>query len=95
MSQVLTLVALGALVIALILLFLYYRQESKETGTPVRPPLPGRYFITILVTATLLGMAVTEWQGVCSLSPWGFAAGVVLGLAAEVIAWRYSRPGGS
>jgi len=95
MSQVLTLVALGALVIALSLLFLYYRWESKETGPSVRPRLPGRYFITILVVVTLLGMAVTEWQGVCSLSPWGFVAGVVLGLAAEVVAWRYSRPGGS
>jgi len=89
MSQTLTVIALAALVIALLLLLAYFRAEARgiaETGG--RRPIPGKYFIAILLVCTLLGMAVTEWQGVCSLSPWGFVAGIILGVAAEYGAYR-------
>jgi len=100
MSQTLTIIALAALIVALLLLLAYFRAEARgiaENGD--RRPIPGKYFIAVLLICTLSGMAVTEWQGVCSLSPWGFVAGIILGAAAEYGAYRRSagkdadRPG--
>ena len=94
MSQTTTLIAAGILVIALVILVLYYRAESREAASaPGRRPLPGRYFIAILISVTLLGMIITELRGTCYLSPWGFVTGLVLGLAAEAIAYLRSRHG--
>jgi len=92
MSQTLTIIALAALGFALLTLFLYFRLAARETAERRdRRPVPGIYFIPVLVTCTFFGMAVTEWQGVCGLSPWGFVAGIVLGLAAEFVAYRRSE----
>jgi len=82
MSQEYTLIAFAALIVALFLLVLYYHAESRSEPS-FRRHLPGRYFIPILVGVTLAGMAITESQGVCSLSPWGFIIGMALGLSAE------------
>jgi hypothetical protein len=50
MSQTYTFIALGALFVTLILLVLYYRAEARETGAAGdRRPLPGKYFIVILL----------------------------------------------
>lgn len=84
MSQTLTFVALTALIIVLLLLFLYFRAENREiAANGERIPIPGRFFIPILIGCTFLGMAITEWQGMCGLSPWGFISGIILGSAAE------------
>lgn len=92
MSQTYTFIALGALIIALILLLLYYRAETRETAdAPTRRPLPGKFFIIILIACTFLGMAITESQGVCRLSPWGFIAGLILGTAAEIAVFLHSK----
>ena len=91
MSQTYTFIALGALIVALILLVLYYRAEARETRpTGDRRLLPGKFFIGILLACTFLGMAITESQGVCWLSPWGFIAGIILGAAAEIAAYLNS-----
>ena len=56
MSQTYTFIALGALIIALILLLLYYRAETRETAdAPTRRPLPGKFFIIILIACTVSG----------------------------------------
>jgi hypothetical protein len=92
MSQAYTFLALGALFVALILLFLYYQKEARETGPAgIRRPLPGKFFIAILIACTFIGIAVTEWQGVCRLSPWGFIAGIILGTAAEIVVYLHSK----
>jgi hypothetical protein len=92
MSQVLTVIALSAFVIAGVLLLLYFRTEAREiAGTQNRRPIPGKYFILVLVACTLSGMAVTEWQGICSLSPWGFVTGIILGSAAELLAYLHRK----
>ena len=86
MSQNLTIAALIALALALLLLILYFRAEARDIARdPGRHPIPGKYFITILLLCTVLGMIITEWQGICSLSSWGFVTGVLFGLAAEII----------
>ncbi|WP_292423293.1 hypothetical protein [Methanoregula sp.] len=91
MSQTYTFIALGALIIALILLVLYYRAETREAGAiGDRRPLPGKYFVVILLACTFLGMAITESQGVCWLSPWGFIAGIIFGAAAEIAVYLNS-----
>ena len=85
MSQTYTFIALGALIVALILLLLYYWAEARETGPAgSRQPLPGKWFIAILLACTFLGMAIAEGRGTCWLSPWGFVAGIILGSAAEI-----------
>jgi hypothetical protein len=92
MSQTYTFIALGALLLALILLFLYYRAEVSEAGHPLaRRPFPGKFFITILIACTFIGMAITEWQGVCRLSPGGFIAGIILGTAAGIVVHLHSK----
>jgi hypothetical protein len=92
MSQTLTIIALAALIIAILLLFVYFKAESAGIAkNSNRRPIPGKYFILILITCTFLGMAITEWQGVCSLSPWGFITGILLGLAAETMAYLHSK----
>ena len=92
LSQTYTLIALAALIVAFILLLLYYRAEARETSlTRTRRPLPGKFFIGILIACTFTGMAITEWQGVCSLSPWGFIAGIILGTAAEIVVYLRRR----
>ena len=92
MSQVLTVIALSAFVIAGVLLLLYFRTEARDiAGNYDRRPIPGKYFILVLIACTLSGMAVTEWRGVCSLSPWGFVTGIILGTAAELFAYLYRK----
>ena len=72
MSQTYTFIALGALIVPLILLVLYYRAEVRESGPAGnRQPLPGKRFIVILLACTFIGMAITEWRGMCRLSSWG------------------------
>lgn len=88
MSQTYTYIALGALIVALVLLVIYYRAEARETGpSGNRQPLPGKFFIVTLMACTFLGMAIAESQGACRLSPWGFIAGIFLGTAAEIAAY--------
>ncbi len=95
MSQTLTIIALAALAFALLALFLYFRVEARETEkNRDRRYIPGIFFIPILITCTFFGMAITEWQGVCSLSPWGFIAGIIIGMAAEYVAYRRSSENG-
>jgi F0F1-type ATP synthase assembly protein I len=36
-------------------------------------------------------MAITEWQGACGISPWGFIIGIILGAAAELVAYRQRK----
>ncbi|HVP96935.1 hypothetical protein [Methanoregula sp.] len=92
MSQIFTFIALCGLALAALFLLLYFRQEDRDVaGGTGRQPLPGRLFIPILVACTLLGMAITEWQGVCHLSPWGFVTGIILGAAAELAAYRHRK----
>jgi len=87
MSQAATILALGSLAFALILLLLYFREEAREIARDsTRKPLPGKIFLMVLMACTFLGMAVTDWQGACSLSPWGFVAGLVVGATAEIAA---------
>jgi O-antigen ligase len=94
MSPSLTIPALAALVIALLLLLVYFRMEAREiVRNPDRHPLFGRYFIAILLICTFSGMAITEWLGVCSLSPWGFITGLLLGSAADFAAYRNRKRG--
>jgi hypothetical protein len=89
MSQTLTIIALGALVLALVCLFLYFRAEAREIAQHHdRRPVPGKFFIPLLIACTFSGMAITEWRGVCSLSPWGFIAGIVIGTGAELVMYR-------
>jgi len=80
----------AAIVIILGGLFLYYRKENSELeyGNLSRRPLPGKFFIPILIICSILGMAITEWQGVCSLSPLGFLAGIVAGTGVEFLVWK-------
>jgi hypothetical protein len=81
----------AALAIGLVLagLLWYYRVENQEIkyGKIAKRPLLGKLFIPILILCSVLGMAITEWQGVCRLSPFGFIVGVFLGTVAEIIAW--------
>ena len=85
MSQTYTFIALAGFIVILILLFLYYRAEARETARAhSRQPLPGKFFIATLIACTFSGMAITEWQGVCGLSPWGFIAGLILGTIVEI-----------
>ena len=92
MSQTYAFVAIGALIIALILLFLYNRAEAHEASREGgRQPLPGKLFILILIVFTFVGMAITEWQGACGLSQWGFVAGSILGAAAEIVVYLHPR----
>ncbi|WP_424733020.1 hypothetical protein [Methanoregula sp.] len=96
MSQVLTVIALFAFVIAVVLLLLYFRTEARERAeTHDRRPIPGKYFILILISCTLSGMVITEWKGVCNLSPWGFVTGIILGSAAELYAYLHRKRCGS
>ena len=95
MSQMYTFVALGALIAALVLLLMYYQAEVRDTAQEgARQPLPGKFFIVILITCTFTGMAITESQGVCRLSPWGFVAGIILGAATEIVMYRHSKEKG-
>ncbi|MFZ1897314.1 hypothetical protein [Methanoregula sp.] len=92
MTRTLTLLALCGLALAVLFLVLYFREEDRAVvrgGS--RHPLPGRLFIPILIACTLLGMAITEWQGVCGISPWGFIIGIILGAAAELVAYRQRK----
>jgi len=91
MTPIFYIVAAGAIVVILSGLLLYYNKENSEleSGTLSRRPLPGKFFIPVLIICSLLGMAITEWQGVCGLSPLGFAAGLVAGTGAEFLAWNY------
>ena len=92
MSQTYTFIALGVLLVALILLFLYYREEACETGPAgIRRLLPGKFFIIILISSTFIGMAITEWQGVCRLSPWGLIVGIIFGTAAEIVMYFHLK----
>jgi len=83
-------IAGAAIVIILGGLFTYYRKENREleSGTLSRRPLPGKFFIPILIICSILGMAITEWQGVCGLSPLGFLAGIIAGTGAEFAVWK-------
>lgn len=86
---------LAAIAIVLILtgLFLYYRAEDREIeSVPMKRSLPGKFFIIILITCSILGIAITEWQGVCRLSPYGFIIGILLGASVEYIVW-FRKPG--
>ena len=92
MSQTFTIIALAALAFALLALFLYFRVEAHEIAqNRDRRPIPGMFFIPILITCTFFGMAITEWQGVCSLSPWGFITGIIIGLTAEFFVYKRSK----
>ena len=85
-------IALAALAFALLTLLLYFRVEAHEIAkNRDRRPIPGRFFIPILITCTFFGMAITEWQGVCSLSPWGIITGIIIGLAAEFVVYKRSK----
>ena len=86
---------LAAIAIVLILtgLFLYYRAEGREIeSVPMKRSLPGKFFIIILITCSILGMAITEWQGDCRFSPYGFIIGILLGVSVECIVW-FRKPG--
>ena len=84
-SQTYTFIAPGALIVALILLVLSYRVEAGETNQArARRPLPGNFFIVILLPCTFIGIEITEWRGTCWLPPWGFIAGIIPGTAAEI-----------
>jgi hypothetical protein len=85
MSQTYTFIAPGALIVSLILLVLSYRAEAGKTNQArARRPLPGKFFIVILLACTFIGMTITEWQGTCRLPLWGFIAGIIPGTAAEI-----------
>jgi NO-binding membrane sensor protein with MHYT domain len=92
MSQTSTIIALAVLAIAVLSLIFYFRNEEREIARGERrQPLPGKIFVPVLIGCTFLGMIITEWQGVCYLSPWGFVAGLVIGAAAELVAYWYSK----
>jgi cell division protein FtsX len=92
MSGTYIIIALGALFIVLIALFLYYRKEAREIDQArTHRPLPGKFFIFTLLVCTFLGMIITEWQGVCQLSPWGFITGIVLGTSAEIMVYLHRK----
>ena len=96
MSQTFTIIALCGLALAVLCLLLYFRAEEREiVQGGRRQPIPGKLFVPILITCTFLGMIITEWQGVCGLSPWGFVMGIVIGASAELAAYRYSKKKGN
>jgi hypothetical protein len=91
MSPAYTFIAPGALIVALILLFLSNRAEAHETmPAGNRRPLPGKFFIVILPACTFPGMAITESQGVCRLPPRGFITGIFLALQQGSLAYFHS-----
>jgi purine-cytosine permease-like protein len=96
MPQTFTIIALGGLILAILSLYLYFRMEEHEIAKGSnRRPLPGKLFVPILIACTFVGMAITEWQGVCSLSPWGFVIGIVIGAAAELVTYQHSKRKGN